>query len=512
MNHRSIPLYRRSLVLLAVITTVAIGLRLYRLGDYSFWMDETESIYSSVVGRSFHPPFFHVFLNLWLLFFTSEFGLRTLPVIFGVAAIPALYFLTLHISTHRTALTASLLLSVSPFAVYYSRELRMYSLALLLAVLSWLFFVRWTESGSSIDLAGWILVDTAFLYTHYYSLFFLAGQILGLFLFLPFKIAVKRSLLAGTLLSLFFAPYLARFFTLSKGIITATFWCPPVSIRTVWELVSVYSSGYEASRIVYITVGLACASAALFGILDRQKPVLQHYLIAAGIIPVSLALLTSLLLPTCIFVPRYTIFALAPFLIAIAHGINRFGSRKLTIFVLSALTMIHAFTLSYHYRNDYKSGMRSQIQPRKEFREASRWIDTQFLPGDIIGTTCESGTFPVWYYLVYLNQFPPAYFLDIDDEYRKDLIHKFNLDDIVQQYPEVRSTNLAPEWLDSHQRLWVYKTDWCFELDGCVDFYTQHNKKVLEWLETRYEKIEERSFIGVSVILFDLTGKHPADS
>ncbi len=514
MDPRSVSTRRPWSSLFAFLLLCAAGLaiRLYRLGAYSLWMDEAESIYSGVIGRSFHPPVFPFLLSVWVQFFTSETGLRMLVVLFGISSIPAIHALTRKLLSPRTAWISAFLLTVSPFAVFYSRELRMYSLVLLLAILSWIWFLTWIRSGSAFPLIAWIALNTLFLYTHYYSLFFIAGQIIGLFLFVPCRSALKRSLLAGALHSIVFAPYFIRFFTLSKGIINSAFWCPPVSIRTVWELLSVFSAGYEASRIVYTTMGLVCASAALYGFLDRSKPLLQRYLIAAGIIPVGLALLASLLLPTCIFVPRYTIYALAPFIIAIAHGIDRIDSRKLTIFALSVLTVIHASTLKSHYYNEYKSGMRSLIQPRKEFREAARWIDTQFLPGDIIGTTCESGTFPVWFYLVYLKQHPPAYFLDIDDEYRKDLIRKFNLDDIVQQYPEVRSANLSPDWLESHRRLWVYKTDWCFELDGCVDFYTQHNRKVLEWLESRYGRIEERGFTGVSVILFDLAGKTPADS
>src|SRR5688572_28435014 len=109
------------------------------LVNQSFWLDEAASLVitrqplaqliASMAG-DFHPPVFYVLLHYWLkLGFTHEWFLRLPVVFFGVLTIYFTYLLLKELKLkEKIALAASLLLAINPFHIYYSQELRMYSL------------------------------------------------------------------------------------------------------------------------------------------------------------------------------------------------------------------------------------------------------------------------------------------------------------------------------------------------------------------------------------------------
>ena len=65
----------------------------------------------------------------------DEFGLRLLPAVFGVLAIPAFYWVTRRLVGTRAALFAALLLTVSGWHVFYSQFARYWSLVFLFAAI-----------------------------------------------------------------------------------------------------------------------------------------------------------------------------------------------------------------------------------------------------------------------------------------------------------------------------------------------------------------------------------------
>src|SRR3990172_12213642 len=97
---RRADLDRSRLVVLAVILAGA-SLRLFRLGEQSFWLDEALSIYyakpgvtallAGLVGGN-HPPLYFLLLHFWYpLAGQSELALRYVSVFFGVLTLPHVY-------------------------------------------------------------------------------------------------------------------------------------------------------------------------------------------------------------------------------------------------------------------------------------------------------------------------------------------------------------------------------------------------------------------------------------
>ena len=86
---------------LLFITLVGAILRLYRLSAQSIWFDEASSIagarggfvqiLQSVAGQEGCPPLYFLLLRLVTALGDSEFVVRLLSVLAGVAAIPLIY-------------------------------------------------------------------------------------------------------------------------------------------------------------------------------------------------------------------------------------------------------------------------------------------------------------------------------------------------------------------------------------------------------------------------------------
>jgi len=174
---------------------VALGLRLFRLDGQSLWYDEGVSAF--MTHRSFaeiaaatsvdiHPPLYYWLLSLWCLpFGQGEIALRGFSVLLGTAIVWVTWRLGRALAGPAVGLAAAGLLAVSPLAVQYSQEVRMYALAGLLAVASsWagLALLRALTDAihdrrrETLLAVCYGLLMAALLYTHYYGTLVVAAQ------------------------------------------------------------------------------------------------------------------------------------------------------------------------------------------------------------------------------------------------------------------------------------------------------------------------------------------------
>ena len=137
----------RGALQLALLGLIVLGalLRFYGLGSQSLWVDEVMTLRAANVGGemglrtalwNIQGPF-HTALVRWVsMFSTSEAALRCLSAVAGVAVIPVVYLLGRDMVDRKAGLMAAALLAVSPFAVWYSQEVRNYSFVILFAATS----------------------------------------------------------------------------------------------------------------------------------------------------------------------------------------------------------------------------------------------------------------------------------------------------------------------------------------------------------------------------------------
>jgi len=181
------------------VMALAVLLRFFALGKDSLWFDEVLSANIShgglaavfqasttLDGMNFHPPLYHLILHFWMLVFgQSDPALRSLSAIFGTLSVLLVYKVGTELFDRKTGLVAALLLAVSPFAIYYSQEVRPYSLFMLLTLTSFLFFIRMLrpDRRHKADSLGYCTVNVLLLCTHAYGLFVIGSQVLYFLIF-----------------------------------------------------------------------------------------------------------------------------------------------------------------------------------------------------------------------------------------------------------------------------------------------------------------------------------------
>jgi mannosyltransferase len=134
---------------LGLILLVGTGLRLFRLGAESLWYDETVSVMLAGsplrellrhTAGDIHPPGYYLLLRAWLLLSGYptghadpagnglEFAAGFLSLAAGVLLIALVYSLARRLAGRSVALPAAALVALSPFNLWYSQEVRMYTL------------------------------------------------------------------------------------------------------------------------------------------------------------------------------------------------------------------------------------------------------------------------------------------------------------------------------------------------------------------------------------------------
>src|SRR3989304_6888944 len=152
MKNYSLP-KRKSLnyrfFILAGILLAGTILRFFHLSILDVGNDEIYNIVISslslpkiyyAVSKEIHPSLWYYILHFWMYFGKNLIILRTLSVLFGILSIPLFYFLGKKFYGEKVGILSALFLSLSPFHIYYSQEIRMYSSGLFLAGLQlWIF-------------------------------------------------------------------------------------------------------------------------------------------------------------------------------------------------------------------------------------------------------------------------------------------------------------------------------------------------------------------------------------
>ncbi|MGB0564071.1 MAG: glycosyltransferase family 39 protein [Spirulinaceae cyanobacterium] len=250
----------RHWLLLGSILTAGLGLRLWRLASKPLWVDEVitsifglgrnfdelpadqvlpltalpdlftlradvscGAIASHLATQSTHPPLFFCLLHRWLIALgpgveSLAWALRSFAVLWGVAAIAALYLLNRLAFSPQAGLVGAGVMALSPFAVYLSQEARHYTLPITLITLGLAAQVKLHQQLQRGNAWYWLWAlwgccHLVALYSHYFCLLAIAAQGLMLIAFtLRFKVRLPLGgLIAYSLPLLGFIPWLPTF-------------------------------------------------------------------------------------------------------------------------------------------------------------------------------------------------------------------------------------------------------------------------------------------------------------
>lgn len=165
----------RAGLLVSLVLLLALCIRGWGLPTQSLTMDELAELQSASGGiheilhtRDGFPPLHGLLLHLWLSVFPGDVSARWLSVAAAVLTVAAMWRLGVRIGGERAGLFAALALALSPFHVWFSQEVRAYSLYFLFAVVAlWLFF-RAMSSDRMPDWMLYALACIAGMYAHYF--------------------------------------------------------------------------------------------------------------------------------------------------------------------------------------------------------------------------------------------------------------------------------------------------------------------------------------------------------
>lgn len=292
-----------------LILLVSLGIRLILLNQ-SFWLDEAASLsiarlpihqlFSAIAG-DFHPPLYYLILHLYLMLgITSEWFLRLPNVIFGVLTVWFVYLILVELKSKTLSwlpLVGALLLALNPLHVYYSQELRMYSLNALLSVMSWYYIVRKSKSG-------FFLTTLANIYCFYGAFFNLFAQLVYVYLFQ--KKFLKSFFILTTCCIILFLPWIPTLLKqlaggqyLTKALVGWSALSGDFDLKTILLIPAKFSLGrvnLNTSQIYLLVGGISSLyylSLIFIGLKSKVTRIFLIWLLA----PLILAAIVSLKTP-----------------------------------------------------------------------------------------------------------------------------------------------------------------------------------------------------------------------
>jgi len=393
---------------LILITFVAGVLRYYKLGEWSFWIDEVLTLDKS--REVFQTPFLS-----WVRNYPStatlihasvsalgenEWTARLAPAIIGTLTIPILFIPIKKISGTRVALLTGLLLAFSHWHLYWSQNARFYVMLLLYFNLSLFTFYLGLEK----DRAGYFVISLVFL------AFAISESLLGLFL-----VPIMVSYLLLIRLFPFDTPLGYRWQNINILFVPAllfgmVFGWEYIRSPGTWENIyfgftqngpqQILSQTIRSTGIPIVSLG---GVAAIILLWKRER--------------IGLLLTTSIVIPWVIVVlassfqfahSRYTFVSLASWAVLASYAADMlcFAVQKEGR-IVGAVALLSLF-IFWPLQNEVKLYYETWQGDRPNWRDAFQFVEENYLHEDLIVTNDPTvGQYYTDYKMVWMKQIEP---------------------------------------------------------------------------------------------------------
>lgn len=506
---------RRSLFLL--ILALGIILRLYQWNSYSFWYDEVNWLMTSpgklLVSLKgavaiFKPPLLRFLIYFWSYVGKDEFTLRLIPFVFSILSILYIYKVGKILFDEKIGLIAAFLLALSPFHIYYSQELTHYTLTTFLALCSIYYLFHSLEKNNIYSWGKFVIFTSLLLYSHYPSLFLvIAENLFFLFSYTRYKRLMKRWLLSQLTIMLLYSPWLMM---IPTQFVALSFysnyvnWIPKGSLAYIFQTLRIFNIGYNANFIVQFFALLLFFPLLLIGIFFNFKKDAQRakLLILWLFIPMILSIMFFIITPT--FTYRNFIFTLPAYYIFIASGmikIKRHGYLPIIFYmILAALSLFNYYRNIFPYPEEF---FRPGIHAKKDNREATKYIVSNFKEGDVVIHTSSSTILPYIYYLYIFGH------SDRRKGLRDFMFSLYNqpskeerlLYDLEPRFLVDREYKITKFIKVNNKRFWLIFSYWEPQKLALSPFMEEN--KVKKWFDDNLNGLEHKTFTGIDVYLYE---------
>ncbi|HEY8526053.1 MAG TPA: glycosyltransferase family 39 protein [Acidimicrobiales bacterium] len=377
---------------LALAGIVVVGVALRFVTTSSLWLDEALSVNISAlpVGDLFealehdgHPPLYYLLLHGWMqVFGEGDVAVRALSGVFGVATLPLAWIAGRRLAGPSGARWALAVFALSPYAIRYSSETRMYSLVMLLVLAGYLLLTDALGAPTPKRLAALALLSGLLLLTHYWS-FYLLGAV-GLLLALRWwrtpaqRPATAKVLVAMAAGGVLFLPWLPGF--LYQAAHTGTPWGEPFRPTEVISFtLNDLGGGVVSEAMLGGTVLVVLALLALFTVrssghemaLDVRTAPTVRLELAVVALTAGLGCLAGYA-TSATYQSRYAAVFVPLFLLAAAVGITRVpGPARVAAGAVVVVLSLGGIAWQQYYE-------------RTQAEEAASAIAEHAEPGDVV--------------------------------------------------------------------------------------------------------------------------------
>ena len=346
----------------AVLATTALGLLLRAafLGLAPLWTDEafmgvlmrrSVSAMIDVVHNDNHPPLQYLLDRLATVVSDTPDALRLPSVLAGTAAIPLAAALGRRLGGDRAGVAAGLLTAGMPLLVLWSRDARMYALAITIVLAMTLALWRAVEVPSWRRALAYFAVCVVAFYTHYLVLLAVVAQLAAALLFLrPSRTAFFRTAGAACAAGVTLVPWLLyaspQFHHAGDA-----YWIEPLSIHAVAGGLAQVASHPGPMTLIITAALVGIPVAVLLGVLAYRSAAAAErrgYMFLLGSGGFALAVLFVVSLKKPLFDERFTNLYSTELLPIAGAALAWTGRRWLTIAaagLLVAVSLVQMTTL-----------------------------------------------------------------------------------------------------------------------------------------------------------------------
>ncbi len=364
----------------AVVLTLAVAIWLRFETASALWLDEALTVdiarepLSQIAALLRHdgaPPLYYYLLHFWMeLFGQGNLAVRSLAGVIGTVNLPLAWLTGYRVGSRSwvpastssdeqavraergrtTAWAVTLLLAMSPFAVYYDTEARMYALAILLGTLTVLSLTSLLARPSISRALALAAITSASLYTHYWALYSCAVLGVGLLYCAwrgPYREACRYGVAALLLAAVSFVPWVPTLVFQARH--TGTPWAAPAQLSAVIFTITQFAGGDSDFGRGLAVVFFFLAVLALFGTSIGRWLVVLDLRTRPGVRALGVGVVATLVLGILggridgsTFADRYASFLLFPALVALGYGLTAIGDRRARLGLL-AVALLFGF-------------------------------------------------------------------------------------------------------------------------------------------------------------------------
>ncbi len=369
---------KKNLLYLILILIGATLLRLWHLDKpEGIWNDEYLTLrianarlftdFFTAINSNCHAPLHYLYLKLWIFIFKdTDTYLRLSSVVPGVLSIIVMFFAGLEFKKKdgsNVAVVAAFLTGISSFLIYFSQEIRIYSLLFFITSLVLLYALKIFNSPSKKNFFLYSLFSLLLVLTHTIGFVFVFLSTAALMVFAVPKKNTKDFLLFSILgvivLALPFVPLISSI--LFKNGYFSQWWAPFNFSRTLFIFTDIFSPvlydtfhvyntfsdafykngvinvGYLVFAIIPTLIGITCF---VNGVLNPKK--VQGYMLSV-IICTVLVVLIAAMAGKIVFVTKYMIEILPLVILLTADGFCAFKSKAFKIAIATIFIVLNLF-------------------------------------------------------------------------------------------------------------------------------------------------------------------------